>query len=533
MAAYNVELRKNDGSAFADLFYPKTTWAMVVGKPSTFTPTPHTHDDRYFTETEMANNIISMRNMQVNPNGVPTSNLGTPTVAEMALFQEQFNNKTEFYDITKIVFETYDGTTWTDVSSTITDQNKKRFMGGDIVGNVNIPNLAVKYRITLRATSYVYLNAMYIYWSSQSHSTKVTIWKKHDSGSWEQVTSSSVSVSAWPGHLFLPFPAIPWHPTAPLGSHWHEVRIEFEPTWSSHATYGTYPILLQKLQLWGGYPAGKRTIYSVDENKNTTFPADVYAAGQVLVKTNDSRLSNLREPVSHATTETKYGLGTTASYGHVKTINALTQSSHTNGTALSAYQGYALKTLVDGKASSTHTHGNISNAGAIGSTSGLMVKTTGSGVLTTLAAGTTLQYLRGDGTWGSPSGWRSIKNWGTYLSSNNTTPVAITTTESISSDKRIGIVISASTSSLRPQQIFWINTKNSTSATASGFVLNIVGNDTYSGGIILYQIEFYCQNGVLYMDDANKVTITSGSPAGCSCVSTTDIKVWDVLVSDY
>ena len=142
----------------------------------------------------------------------------------MALFQEQFNNKTEFYDITKLTFESFNGTTWTDVSSTITDQNKKRFMGGDILGNVNIPNLAVKYRITLRATSYVYLNALYIYWSSQSHSTKVTIWKKHDSGSWEQVTSSSASVSAWPGHLYLPFPRISWHPTGTLGSHWHEVR---------------------------------------------------------------------------------------------------------------------------------------------------------------------------------------------------------------------------------------------------------------------------------------------------------------------
>ena len=43
MAAYNVELRKNDGSAFADLFYPKTTWAMVEGKPSTYTPTAHEH----------------------------------------------------------------------------------------------------------------------------------------------------------------------------------------------------------------------------------------------------------------------------------------------------------------------------------------------------------------------------------------------------------------------------------------------------------------------------------------------------------
>lgn len=54
------------------------------------------------------------------------------------------------------------------------------------------------------------------------------------------------------------------------------------------------------------------------------------------------------------------------------------------------------------KASSSHTHGNITNDGKIGTTTGLMVKTTTAGALTTLAAGTTAQFLRGDGTWQSP-----------------------------------------------------------------------------------------------------------------------------------
>jgi hypothetical protein len=40
-------------------------------------------------------------------------------------------------------------------------------------------------------------------------------------------------------------------------------------------------------------------------------------------------------------------IGTTANYGHVKTINALTQTSHVDGTALSAYQGKVLKDLID------------------------------------------------------------------------------------------------------------------------------------------------------------------------------------------
>lgn len=47
-------------------------------------------------------------------------------------------------------------------------------------------------------------------------------------------------------------------------------------------------------------------------------------------------------PTSHASSASTYGLGTTANYGHVKTINSLSQSSHSDGTALSAYQGYVL-----------------------------------------------------------------------------------------------------------------------------------------------------------------------------------------------
>ena len=52
-----------------------------------------------------------------------------------------------------------------------------------------------------------------------------------------------------------------------------------------------------------------------------------------------------KAPNSHASSDTTYGVGTTANYGHVKTINGLTQSSHVNGTALSAYQGYVLSDI--------------------------------------------------------------------------------------------------------------------------------------------------------------------------------------------
>ena len=50
---------------------------------------------------------------------------------------------------------------------------------------------------------------------------------------------------------------------------------------------------------------------------------------------------------NHQSSSTNYGLGTTSMYGHVKIINSLNQSSNQNGLALSAYQGYVLKGLID------------------------------------------------------------------------------------------------------------------------------------------------------------------------------------------
>lgn len=61
----------------------------------------------------------------------------------------------------------------------------------------------------------------------------------------------------------------------------------------------------------------------------------------------DGNDSTAYSPTSHASTGTTYGVGTTANYGHCKTINNLTQSSHVDGTALSAYQGYVLNNLLN------------------------------------------------------------------------------------------------------------------------------------------------------------------------------------------
>lgn len=64
--------------------------------------------------------------------------------------------------------------------------------------------------------------------------------------------------------------------------------------------------------------------------------------------------------------------------------------------------GTAAYTSSGNYATSAHTHGNITSVGAIGTTSDLMVKTSTSGVLTTLASGSSGQFLQYNGTWATP-----------------------------------------------------------------------------------------------------------------------------------
>ncbi len=54
-------------------------------------------------------------------------------------------------------------------------------------------------------------------------------------------------------------------------------------------------------------------------------------------------------PASHASTDTSYGVGTNANYGHTKIKNTLTESAYVDGEALSAYQGKVLNDAINAR----------------------------------------------------------------------------------------------------------------------------------------------------------------------------------------
>jgi hypothetical protein len=231
-----------------------------------------------YTRDQIQNDPISMRKLSVKPDGVPTTNMDfMPTIAEMALSERIYSNKFDFFDTNYMTFETYSAGVWTDITSTIDIWLRKGLVGGTAASEIAIPNGVQKYRISFMSYEYWYLSALYMYTVTNGNSMQIHVYTKNGANPWEQLTNSTVEISNWPGHVFLPFGLATFNP-----ANSQEIAFEFIPTWKNGDT-----IRLLKLECWGQYPAGKRTVYSVDVHKNVTFPAEVTSENGKQLSTED------------------------------------------------------------------------------------------------------------------------------------------------------------------------------------------------------------------------------------------------------
>ena len=263
----------NADNITVDATVVRTTGTQTIGGDKTFTATT----TGPLWAGNQSGEESTNRKFYVNNNGVPTNNLGNPTVQEMALFDEEFNNKTAFINPLAVDFFAYNGVSWSVVSQT--EANIKAFMGGDSNSGIFIPYNTPSYRIEVNAayTGYVFLNNLYHYWSSNGHTVEVTVWKQNQDNTWVQHTFSNAAIGSWPGHMYLPFNTIPFTSTGSQGTHYKKIRFEYNCNWNAGTS--SYGINLYKMQIWGGYPAGKRNIYATDSSQNVTFPATLGASG--------------------------------------------------------------------------------------------------------------------------------------------------------------------------------------------------------------------------------------------------------------
>lgn len=186
---------------------------------------------------------------------------------------------------------------------------------------------------------------------------------------------------------------------------------------------------------------------------------------------------NDKAPKNHASSATTYGVSTTDNYGHTKLVTNLTTSDG-SGLALGAGQGKALKTLIDGKADASHTHGYINNGGQITSTGQSKIATGDHLVITeadedgnqyrnkvvrssiTFNTSNTDSFLSQAGTWGTPSMTTTVL-W------TNSNPNSSFSAQTITAD-------------VSGYKLFMITYKNSSSSSgAYSSIVYKVENGTY------------------------------------------------------
>lgn len=212
------------------------------------------------------------------PGNTLRANLGDPTVREAALFHGQFNNKFRFISPT-LQEESTDGVTWTTSTRATTAQLGDMMRGeGEGTSFAAIPTGTIGtyggYRLTWNVvgiTSYVFLNALYVYNSTNGNNVTIKIEAYHNTNGWTTITGPHTT-NTWPGHAYIPHTNIPYSNSA---TQYSQVRITFESTRNAF----TNAFTIYAIEWVGGYPAGKRNAESYDRDKNVTFPANISAIG--------------------------------------------------------------------------------------------------------------------------------------------------------------------------------------------------------------------------------------------------------------
>ena len=205
-------------------------------------------------------------------------NLGTPTLAEMALVEQEFTNKIAFYPYANDLCEisSNGGTTWT-TDTSVTETVWKKLMCENNEASIKFtPDK--QYRITITSKSYCYLNAVYLYLSCSGNKAALRIEKYNNTtNSWSDVITKSNEGSGWPGHFWLQHSTIAFSAGTSSSSYCGKVRLTIIPTVVEGRE--TNNLVLYGLRWYGGYPGNdRRTIYSWDEDKNVTFPAQLKAS---------------------------------------------------------------------------------------------------------------------------------------------------------------------------------------------------------------------------------------------------------------
>mgnify|MGYP003641540551 CR=1 FL=1 len=257
------------------------TWGGdVIASNKLDSDTAHLSTTQTFTGTKTFDRLYE------SYNGTPITQLGTPSVRDVGLFDSMYSCKTDasnsYNDLTDLVFykQDADGDAWDTI--TVSDDEKRRFLrgagSGVITSNIVIPHGTFKYRVEFHAKGYTAVGQFYLYSSYNGNPFKLHMWaQRTDTDAWEQKTSSDANVAGWPGHTVLPFSTIWFQEGVSSSTKYDYIRLEFTPSWD----HASNDINIYHGSLWGGYPAGRRTQHYYDQNDKIFLPGDANIVGDL------------------------------------------------------------------------------------------------------------------------------------------------------------------------------------------------------------------------------------------------------------
>ena len=227
------------------------------------------------------------------------SNLGAPSLFELAALAPEFGCKSDFLPKANVQYEISKdlGATWEPFE--VSDNDHATLWGGTYQGQLAIPKFVdpaddtsnpIYFRMTMTPVSYVYINLLYMYASGQGGRFHIKYEKrKQSTQAWMtqyETPENSYNNLGWPGHDIIYHSAIPYSHYAGE-SYFDRLRITIYniPDYRSNAVkYPTY--VLYKLKLYGGYPL-QEDVNGIKINgadKTYEFPAAIKLGGTKLTE---------------------------------------------------------------------------------------------------------------------------------------------------------------------------------------------------------------------------------------------------------
>lgn len=227
------------------------------------------------------------------------SNLGAPSLFELAALAPEFGCKSDFLPKANVQYEISKdlGATWEPFE--VSDNDHATLWGGTYQGQLAIPKFVdpaddtsnpIYFRMTLIPVSYVYINLLYMYASGQGGRYHIKYEKrKQSTQAWMtqyETPENSYNNLGWPGHDIIYHSAIPYSLYAG-SSYFDRLRITIHniPDYRPNAVkYPTY--VLYKVKLYGGYPL-QEDVNGIKINgadKTYEFPAAIKLGGTKLTE---------------------------------------------------------------------------------------------------------------------------------------------------------------------------------------------------------------------------------------------------------